>query len=86
MDVAPRQSYVAGIVDKRERTATIGITNIVKSLGSSVGPLITGWLVSQNLFAVAFFMCGGLKIVYDVILLYNFSQIKPDTEAVEEEN
>jgi len=80
MDVAPRQSYVAGVVNADERTASMGITNIAKSLASSLGPLLTGWLIQLEQFQVAFFLCGGLKIVYDLILLYSFSHIKPDVE------
>ena len=44
MDVVPRQSYVSGIVMPEERTTTMGITNIVRSLGAACGPLITGYL------------------------------------------
>lgn len=77
MDVAPRQSFVAGIVPPAERTATLGLTNIGKSIGAAFGPLVTGFLVSHHRFDWAFYLCGGLKIVYDLALLYNFRHVKP---------
>jgi len=83
MDVAPRQSFLAGIVSKSERTATLGIVNVVKSLSNSLGPLATGYLAGSNHWQISFFLCGGLKIVYDILLLYSFSHIKPDVEAVQ---
>ena len=81
MDVAPRQSFVAGIVSKSERTATLGIVNAVKSLSTSLGPLVTGILAAGHHWPVSFFLCGGLKIVYDLALLYSFKHIKPDVET-----
>ncbi|CAL8471841.1 g11383 [Coccomyxa elongata] len=83
MDVAPRQSFLAGIVSKSERTATMGIVNVVKSLSNSLGPLATGYLAGSNNWQISFFLCGGLKIVYDILLLFSFSHIKPDVEAVQ---
>ena len=50
MDVVPRQSYVSGIVPAEERTATMGITNIVRSLGAACGPLVTGYLSAGGHF------------------------------------
>ena len=50
MDVVPRQSYVSGIVPAEERTATMGITNIVRSLGAACGPLATGYLSAGGHF------------------------------------
>ena len=79
MDVAPRQSYLAGVVRSDERTATIGIINVVKSLANALGPLITGWLVSKDQFKIAFFLCGGMKILYDLALLHSFSHLKADS-------
>ncbi|KAG2445495.1 hypothetical protein HXX76_000111 [Chlamydomonas incerta] len=77
MDVAPRSAYVAGVVPADERSAAMGVINIAKSLGAAFGPLITGWLAQQGLFAWAFYLCGGGKIVYDCLLYYFFSHIHP---------
>ena len=50
MDVVPRQSYVSGIVPAEERTTTMGITNILRSLGAACGPLVTGYLSAGGHF------------------------------------
>ncbi|KAG2482866.1 hypothetical protein HYH03_018211 [Edaphochlamys debaryana] len=78
MDVAPRSAYIAGVVRPEERTAAMGVVNIAKSVGAAFGPLITGWLAQQGLFDWAFYGCGGGKIVYDLLLLWSFSHIKPE--------
>jgi len=80
MDVAPRQSFVAGIVLPQERTIMLGVVNVLKSLAASFGPLATGYLAANNMWRWSFFLCGGLKIVYDVALLISARHLKPDTE------
>ena len=47
------------VPEQEERTATIGITNICKSLGAAFGPLLTGWLAATNRFEYAFYGCGA---------------------------
>ncbi|EFJ50190.1 hypothetical protein VOLCADRAFT_89065 [Volvox carteri f. nagariensis] len=78
MDVAPRASYVAGVVRPDERTAAMGIVNIAKSIGAAFGPLLTGWLAERGLFHWSFYLCGGLKILYDLALLWSFAHVKPE--------
>ncbi|KAJ3234728.1 hypothetical protein HDU78_005689 [Chytriomyces hyalinus] len=86
MDVGPRQAYVASIVPARERTAVIGLTNIVKSLGNSLGPLLAGYLISVGQFDVCFVVCGGLKIVYDLLLLRSFGGADREAAALRRGN
>ncbi|GAX78616.1 hypothetical protein CEUSTIGMA_g6055.t1 [Chlamydomonas eustigma] len=81
MDVVPRQSYVSGIVRPEERTATLGITNIVRSLGAAFGPLATGFLAAGNKFGWAFFVSGGVQIFYDIMLLISFRHMKAEHEG-----
>jgi len=80
MDLAPRQSFVAGVVLPQERTIMLGVVNVVKSLAASFGPLATGYLAANNMWRWSCFLCGGLKIVYDVALLIGARHLKPDTE------
>ena len=68
MDVAPRQSFVAGFVLPEERTIMLGVLNNVKSLAASFGPLVTGYLAASEMGRWSFFLCGALKIVYDMAL------------------
>lgn len=79
-DVAPRQSFIAGIVLPEECTIMLGVVNVVKSLAASFGPLATGYLAANEMWRWSFFLCGGLKIVYDVALLVSARHLKPDTE------
>ncbi|GLI65707.1 hypothetical protein VaNZ11_009219 [Volvox africanus] len=78
MDVAPRASYVAGVVRPDERTAAMGIVNISKSIGAAFGPLLTGWLAERGLFHWSFFLGGGIKIAYDLALLWRFAHVAPE--------
>lgn len=69
MDVAPRSAFLAAVVLPSERTAVMGTINLVKTLSQSLGPLLTGVLVTRNLFWVAFMLAGALKAVYDLGML-----------------
>ncbi|KAI8618054.1 major facilitator superfamily domain-containing protein [Chytriomyces sp. MP71] len=82
MDVGPRQAYVASVTPAHERTAVIGLTNIVKSLGSALGPLLAGVLVEKGYFDACFFVCGGGKIVYDLLLLWSFGGAAREAAAL----
>ncbi|HEX7471717.1 MAG TPA: MFS transporter [Candidatus Limnocylindrales bacterium] len=74
MDVPTRQSYTMAVVDPDERSAAAGVTGIARTMGASVSPLIAAPLVGMaSLAAVPFFLAGGLKIAYDLILYRLFS-------------
>ena len=85
MDVAPRSAFLAAIVRPNERTATMGVINVVKTASQSIGPLITGLLVEKNLFWVAFVMAGSLKASYDIGMLVLFVGHKPQEERLEDQ-
>lgn len=72
MDVPARQAYVAMVVASDERSAAGGITNIARSVGMALAPLLLGVLSAaphnSAVFAAPFFIAGGLKIVYDLSL------------------
>ncbi|OHE92386.1 hypothetical protein CORC01_12313 [Colletotrichum orchidophilum] len=72
MDVAPRAAFLAGVILPKERTAVMGLINVLKTGVSSVGPVGVGILVDKNLFWVAFVGAGCLKVVYDLGLLVCF--------------
>ena len=77
MDVPARQTYVATVVDADERSAAGGITNIVRSLGLAVSPLLAGYLLQDPnnvwLFSLPFILAGGLKCIYDILLYASFT-------------
>ena len=81
MDVPTRQSYTMAVVSPDERSAASGVTTIARSVGASLSPALSGILMSSPLpMGMPFFMAGGLKIVYDLLLYRSFKQIKPAEE------
>ncbi len=80
MDVPTRQSYAMAIVDDDERTATAGITNVARSVATTVSPSLAGWAFSVAALGVPFFLAGGLKIAYDLIIWRTFRRIRPPEE------
>ena len=80
MDVPTRQSYTIAVVDPDERSAAAGVTGIARTTGAAISPLIASPLmVVPALAAVPFFIAGGLKIVYD-LLLYRAFKARPAPE------
>jgi MFS family permease len=81
MDVPTRQSYTMAVVLPDERSAASGVTAIARSVGAAISPSITGILLSiPALISTPFFFCGGLKIIYDLLLYRSFKAIKPPEE------
>jgi len=82
MDVPTRQAYTMAVVRPDERSAAAGVTGVARSVGASISPLLATVLVgSAGLTSVPFFLAGGLKIVYDVLLYRAFSSSKPGRES-----
>jgi MFS family permease len=81
MDVPTRQSYTLAVVTPDERSAASGVTTIARSVGAALSPSLSGLLMSiPGLFSAPFFLCGGLKIAYDLMLYRNFKALKPPEE------
>jgi MFS family permease len=81
MDVPTRQSYTMAVVRPEERSAAAGVTGVARSLGAAVSPMLAVLLVEQPaLLSVPFFLAGGLKIVYDLLLYWSFVALKPAEE------
>jgi MFS family permease len=81
MDVPTRQSYVMSVVDPDERSAAAGVTGIARTTGAAISPSISSVLVSSTSFAsVPFFLAGGLKILYDLLLYRAFRTVRPPQE------
>lgn len=72
MDTAPRSAFLSAIVLPNERTAVMGMINVVKTASQSLGPAITGVLAGKDLFWVAFLLAGSLKAAYDIGMLITF--------------
>jgi predicted MFS family arabinose efflux permease len=83
MDVPTRQSYTMAVVAPDERSAASGVTSIARSLGAAASPAMSGALLAGTLtFSAPFFIAGGLKIVYDLLLYRSFKHTKPPEELV----
>jgi MFS family permease len=81
MDVPTRQSYTMALVAPDERSAASGVTAIARSVGAAISPSLTGILLSVPLLlSTPFFLAGGLKIIYDLLLYRSFSRHKPPEE------
>jgi predicted MFS family arabinose efflux permease len=69
MDVPTRQSYTMAIVAPDERSAAAGITGIARSVGAAISPAISGALLAHPaLLGAPFYLAGGLKIIYDLLV------------------
>ncbi|KAI4284831.1 MAG: hypothetical protein L6R35_004796 [Caloplaca aegaea] len=85
MDQAPRQAFLAAAVLPGERTAVMGVVNVVKTLCQSAGPVVTGWLAGTGRFWMAFLVAGGLKAGYDLAMLKMFLGYRSREELEGEE-
>lgn len=82
MDVPTRQSYTMAVVDPDERSAASGVTSIARSVGAAISPSLTGIFLSiPALLSMPFFLSGGLKIIYDLLLYRSFRSLKPPEEC-----
>jgi len=87
MDQAPKSAFISLLVSKNERTAIMGMINVIKTLSQSFGPVATGVLSSKNKFWLSFVLAGSLKATYDVLLLVVFDiktrWMKKDSQNVD---
>ncbi len=83
MDVPTRQSYTMAVVAPDERSAASGVTAIARSVGAALSPTLAGiFLGVPALISLPFFLCGGLKIIYDLALWREFQAVKPPEEKI----
>jgi hypothetical protein len=80
MDVPTRQSYVMAVVKPAERLAAAGITNLVRSGGWALAPVLSGALMQGVGLGVPLLLAGGAKIAYDLLLWREFRRVKPPEE------
>lgn len=80
MDVPTRSSYVMAVVTPAERPAAASVTSVPRSLAAAASPAIAGALFAAGLEAWPLIICGALKILYDLALLWAFRHIRPPEE------
>jgi MFS family permease len=80
MDVPTRTSYVMAVVTPEEQAAAASFTAVPRTLASSISPAFGGVLLAGAFAGAPLVICGVLKIVYDIALLFSFRHIKPPEE------
>ena len=81
MDVPTRSSYVMAVVKPEERAAAASVTSVPRGLASAASPALAGGLLAAGYSAWPLVICGLLKILYDLLLLWTFRGVKPPEEA-----
>ena len=80
MDVPTRTSFVMSVVTPAERAAAASVTAVPRSLASAASPSIAGLLLAASSFGWPLVIGGGLKIVYDLLLLAMFRKVQARDE------
>ncbi len=74
MDVPTRQSYLMAVVGPEERSAAGGVTGVARTMGAALAPVFAGFLYARpSLMSMPFFIAGGLKVLYDLLLYRGFA-------------
>ena len=68
-----RSAFVASMFLPAERTAFIGLANVVRTSSQSIGPVITGALAESRKFWVSFVLSGSMCAAYGVGILVLFT-------------
>jgi predicted MFS family arabinose efflux permease len=77
MDVPARTSYVMSVVTPAERPAAASFTAVPRSLAAAASPALSGALLAVSGFGWPLVVAGGLKVVYDLLLLVLFRHRPP---------
>jgi MFS family permease len=76
MDVPTRQAYLAGIVEREERTGANAATNTARNVAQAAGPFSSGGIVGALGLSAPFVVGGAIKIVYDVSMFLAFRKTR----------
>jgi MFS family permease len=81
MDVPTRTSYVMAVVEPEERAAAASVTSVPRSLAAAMSPTLAGAMLAASGFGWPLVLAGGLKAVYDLLLLAMFRSLRPPEET-----
>ena len=81
MDVPSRQAYIASLVEPSERTAAAAYTNSARYATRPFGPLVGGSLMQATALSAPFLAAGGIKTLYDLVLLALFRGVREAGDA-----
>jgi len=71
---------VMAVVTPGERAAAASVTAVPRSLAAAASPIVAGALLATSGFGRPLVIAGGLKIVYDLLLLATFRNVRPPEE------
>ena len=77
MDVPVRDAYVMSVVTPPERAAAASVTNVPRSLVAAFPPFLAGWMLDRSTFGWPLLVGGGLKALYDLLLLREVDVHRP---------
>ncbi len=81
LDLPTRQAFTMAVVAPDERAAAAGVTNVARSIGGSLSPLLATTLMTRaGWMSAPFLLAGGCKIVYDVLLYKAFARHNAEPE------
>ena len=80
MDVPTRNSYTMAVVDPEEQTVAAGLSQLGRQGGQLASPYVAGQLVAASLPGAPLVIGGTVKVVYDLLLLHQFRNVRPPEE------
>ena len=81
MDVPARQTYLAAIAGADHRAQAAAVTNAARTAARPLGAPLAGAGVGTSVPGLPFFIAGGLKSVYDIVLYIWFRRVPvPDIQ------
>jgi len=72
MDIPTRQAYIVAVVAPEERTAAVGLTNLVRNLTQGVSPSLSGLAFKLLEGGLSFACAGALGTIYDLLMYFSF--------------
>jgi MFS family permease len=83
MDVPARQAYLAALAGPSERAAAASVTNAARTAARPFAAPLAGAAVGSPVPGLPFFLAGGLKSIYDIVLYVWFRRIPIGPEDAE---
>lgn len=80
MDIPTRQSYTMAVVAPDERTPTAGILNLARVTATAASPALAGFAFGVAALGLPFYLAGGLKVAYDLLVWRTFRNVRPPEE------
>lgn len=78
MDVPTRQALTMTLATPEERSAAAGVTAVARTTGAALSPFLAAILVATVGFTSwPFFLAGGCKLAYDLLLYFRFRGLEP---------